>query len=433
MLAKLSSKLIVFGVALTLIVVTVVIVWVNVSKEWNKENEPDPKDHFTINYNKDDGTFFGFDRSKINSITFGRPGDFIGYDNYDKKDITLTNSGNVYIYYSPEEIKDIHILGDTIYFPEYSTYILKGINKVSGLDKVDTSRVIVATSMFEDVKEFNGLELANWDVSNILNMNKMFSNTNIKELKIESWKTDSLQAIEYMFRNSNIEKHDLEKFNVSNVTKAINTFEGFKTENLDVSTWNLSQVKDLTRFFYNADLTTLKFEGFKTTNAISMREMFRGVKTLQKVELSRLITVKLEDASGMFADSSMTDVGNLIYWQTDSLKDMSYMFLDCSILSLDVSGWTPFSVTNMSGAFSSASFTKLDVRGRDFSSVESANGVFENVTLSEIDLTGWKFPSNAQVANFVDYRKHTIVCGSQEEKTFWNSFKNLENVLVIIR
>ena len=79
-------------------------------------------------------------------------------------------------------------------------------------------------------------------------------------------------------------------------------------------------------------------------------------------------------------------------WDTSMVKDMSYMFSNCSNLtSLDLSSWDTSKVTNMSCIFNNCSnLTSLNVAGWIVTKLPNTIHLFSNCTnLKSLDLSSW--------------------------------------------
>ena len=158
---------------------------------------------------------------------------------------------------------------------------------------------------------FTNLILKDVDISNVTDMNYMFS---------ECWSLTFL---------------DVSKFDTSNVTNMTAMFYNCSSlTSLNVSGWNTSNVTDMSSIFGNCSaLTSLDLSGWNTSNVIYMNDMFYSCSALTSLDLSG--------------------------WNTSNVTDMYYMFYDCSALtSLDLSGWDTSNVTDMNGMFINCSSLK---------------------------------------------------------------------------
>ena len=108
--------------------------------------------------------------------------------------------------------------------------------------------------IFNDMN-FKYIDISDWDVSNVTNMNGMFFMC--KELKsvgdISKWNVSKVTDMNSMFNGCNELEFigDISKWNVSNVTNMGHMFNSCNNFNQDISNWNVSKVMFKYRMFYN--------------------------------------------------------------------------------------------------------------------------------------------------------------------------------------
>ena len=108
--------------------------------------------------------------------------------------------------------------------------------------------------IFNDMN-FKYIDISDWDVSNVTDMNGMFFMC--KELKsvgdISKWNVSKVTDMNSMFNGCNELEFigDISKWNVSNVTNMGHMFNSCNNFNQDISNWNVSKVMFKYRMFYN--------------------------------------------------------------------------------------------------------------------------------------------------------------------------------------
>ena len=122
------------------------------------------------------------------------------------------------------------------------------------VSNIDSFRDKLDMGIFNDMN-FKYIDISDWDVSNVTNMNGMFFMC--KELKsvgdISKWNVSKVTDMNSMFNGCNELEFigDISKWNVSNVTNMGHMFNNCNNFNQDISNWNVSKVMFKYRMFYN--------------------------------------------------------------------------------------------------------------------------------------------------------------------------------------
>lgn len=97
------------------------------------------------------------------------------------------------------------------------------------------------------------------------------------------------------------------------------------------------------------------------------------------------------DASGLF--SNFEDISGLEYLDTSKVTNMNSMFSDCSMKSIDLSGFDTHNVTGMTGMFyGSSSLENLDISSFDSGSLVDASFMFNGCeNLESINFGSFNF------------------------------------------
>ena len=270
--------------------------------------------------------------------------------------------------------------------------------------------------MFDNFKNLMQINFNNnFNTSNVINMNYMFSGC-IPLVNL-----------------------DLSNFNTSNVKRMNNMFNKCSSlTSLDFSSFNTSKVTNMDGMFYGcSSLTSLDLSNFNTSNVTSMFLMFYNCEKLKTLNLSSFDTSKVTSMKSMFFKCSSLanlDLGN---FNTSNVTDMSYMFSGCSSLtSLDLSSFNTLKVTGMSGMFfSCSSLATLDLSSFNTSNVINFNeysnsngGIFSGCSKlqTQINITNANTATYAKMFESAasDPSAHIIIGYKTDTETIANAMRD---------
>ena len=261
---------------------------------------------------------------------------------------------------------------------------LPKLTKITGLDKIDGSKVTNMANMFSYSTMFTNYEiLATIDTSNVSNMNNMFEGcihlTNLNALK---------------------------DFDTSGST---NMYEMFKecsglTSLAGLENWDTSNVANMSYMFKDcyglSDISALS--GFKTSKVSTTRAMFLNCSSIKKLDaLYSWNTENVNDMSEMFEGcSQLSDASGLSGWNTSIVSTMGRMFKDCRYLvSLSfLAGWNTSRLTDMTHMFDGCvSLIDISALGEiETSNVQNYYYMLNNVPLTKDQIQ--------EVANGLSFR-----------------------------
>ena len=192
------------------------------------------------------------------------------------------------------------------------------------LNFIDTSLITDMSERFKDLTIRN-IEIDQWDVSNVTNMNSMFA---------------------YCRK---FEGTGLEKWDVSNVRDMSSMFQECKNFNGDLSSWKLPKITSLYLTFHKcSNFIGIGLENWDVSNINDMSYAFSGCKSLN-CDLSSWDVSNVSHMQYAFKECESLDC-DLSSWATkvSRVLDMSYTFYKCKNLHCDLSGWklSKFAGTN---------------------------------------------------------------------------------------
>ncbi|MCO6495825.1 MAG: BspA family leucine-rich repeat surface protein [Bacteroidetes bacterium] len=160
------------------------------------------------------------------------------------------------------------------------------------------------------------------------------------------------------------------------------------------------------------------------TQVTTMNSMFRGCKNLKGIGANwNWNTNSVKNMSYLFVDNllfnqniggwNVSSVTNMTYmfnnaisfnqdignWDVSSVANMSYMFYDASSFDQNLKKWNTGNVTTMSSMFRGASKFNQDISKWNISNVTQLNGMFRDAVLFNCDLSTWDTKNVTTMAN----------------------------------
>ncbi len=276
----------------------------------------------------------------------------------------------IYIFFDNTDdagIMYFYTIANTIEMNPYSTnlfYKCEALVDISGIANWDTSNVKNMNGLFFGAKSLpDALAIRNWDTSNVVDMSYMFSGaTSLMFVDVSNWNTENVKNMSCMFQVGKSYAGDgqlkeiigLNNLDVSNVTDMTCMFYGAgQMTYYDIGDWNVTKVESFNHMFCdNHSLRSLDLSDWDVSSVKTICDMFDDCYELRTIgDVSRWNTASLIDASGWLNGAS-SFIGNnegildLSGWNTTHLKAAGEMFRDIKVHKIDLSGWTFDSITN---------------------------------------------------------------------------------------
>ena len=280
-------------------------------------------------------------------------------------------------------------------------------------------------SMFWWLSGLTGLDLSNFDTSDVTNMNFMFSwCENVEYLNLDNWDLSNISNYNmWGFKSGTplLKKISMRGWKIPEIfqDKMWRTWwwANNSLEEIDVTNWDLSGAKDLRWLFAGA--TSLKIikwlDTWDTSNIINMSEMFYQCYNLEEINVSNRNTSKVTNMYEMFRDCDKLEELDLSHFDVSNVTNLREMFQDCNKLKI------------------------LNLEGRNIGNITSwniGNIIHYCNNLEELNLSWWDFRNirwdNLFSNNLSSYQlaklKKLNMINTKFSWSMYSSFSGIPNV-----
>ena len=249
----------------------------------------------------------------------------------------------------------------------------------------------------------------NWNVSNLTNMDFLFSfgAKTWVQYDMEDWDVSKVTSMEKTFYGAGVFNSDIGKWNVSNVRNMRQMFYQVNYHfNRDLSSWDVGNVTDMTQMFYRARGFRHDLSNWNTTNA-DTTNMFQealwyephilnstfvadyaapATTFTSKTDLKNAIT-----AWGSDRITAQNTYGHISNWNVSAITDFEKIFegIGSKIFQEDLNNWDVGNVTTMYRAFWKLSKTSAHIESWNVSNVTTMYSMFYNCNYFSCDISGW--------------------------------------------
>ena len=263
------------------------------------------------------------------------------------------------------------------------------VGDVGTIDGVEYT--IVDNELFDNLN-VNDTDFTRIVTTLITNMSHKFSNVEDFNQDISSWDVSNVVNMERMFKFSGFNQ-DISYWDVSNVTNMLELFS-YTPFNGNIGNWNVSNVSDTTGMFkqtpFNQDLSS-----WDVSSVSEMSQMFSGSQFNQDIGNWDVSNVVYLD--GMFQGTPFNH--DISSWDVSNVELMIGMFV-MSDFNQNISSWDVSNVSNMTGMFYKSKFNQ-DIGSWDVSSVTGMNLMFKDTSFNQ-DLSDWNVSNVINCEEFSD-------------------------------
>ena len=172
---------------------------------------------------------------------------------------------------------------------------------------------------------------------------KILINKNSKLNKIKVETLIQLKSIIWERYHNNNSFIDLTDLDISELDDLSGVFARLnKVEIIDISGWHTSNVTFMEEMFRKCSKlkNIIGIENLDVSKLKIANSMFYMCENLVELDLTNWNPILLNSAWNMFSYcSNLKIIKNIENWQLPNIKDVSYMFYECTKLDVDLSNW----------------------------------------------------------------------------------------------
>lgn len=235
--------------------------------------------------------------------------------------------------------------------------------------------------LFSNFKTTTALDLSNWDISKLTNVEDMFTNCNISEINLSGWSFRNDISMKYFFGWAQVQKLDLSNWDISKITNMSYMFSNSYVVSIDglnhFDTSNVTSMEDM--FASSSKLTSLDLSSFNTSNVTTMTKIFYYCSGLTSLSVNHFDTREVTKMNQAFYGLIIESL-DLSNWDTSKVTNMYNMFFGCkNLITLDISNFDTSKVTDISGIVGNCNNLKTIIGELDLSkSNNSHTSMFQN-------------------------------------------------------
>ena len=227
-------------------------------------------------------------------------------------------------YLEPSQVKVNGIYNESC---KKTCYLDQDLNNVSIIfDKEIES----CENMFNGLIDVLEIDLSNFDISLVTNMNSMFKECkNLKKITFGNINTSKVENMNQLFyyctELTSINLSNLDTSSVSNMNSMFSHCESLLS--IDVTNFNTKKVENMCDLFAHCyKLTSINVSNFNTSKVKNMQGMFYGYLKLASLDLSNFNTSLVTNIQGMFAYSNSLIFINLYPFKIRTDANINFTF-----------------------------------------------------------------------------------------------------------
>ena len=329
---------------------------------------------------------------------------------------------------------------------------LKNLEKITGLEYLNTEKVTDMQKMFSNCKNLSSLDLSNFNTEKVTNMSGMFYYCNkLSSLDLSNFNTEKVTNMSGMFFGCSALTtiYASDNFKTDKVTVSSNMFggctnlKGYDSSKIDHTYANCSTTGYFTpgcayAEFDNATKTlTFRYKRVKPEGAYDLNVgdndpgWYAQRENIEKVVFDASFANARPTSCyrWFYKCTSLTEIEGIENLNTQNVENMRYMFTSCiKLKSLDVSKFNTANVTHMSNMFEDCEeLSSLDLSNFDTQNVKYMDKMFRNCnSLTSLDLSNF----DTQNLNFMSQMFHNCNSLTSLDVSNFNTQKVIEMSLM---
>ena len=237
----------------------------------------------------------------------------------------------------------------------------------------DVSRITDMSHLVEEqehkIPKDIQFDIGSWDVSNVMNMESMFSCFQVEDgdddcnpfeswfqnPRIGDWDVSKVTNMKCMFNGAFLFNQPIGDWDVSNVTNMQSMFRTFQDEdsfNQPIGDWDVSNVTNMNRMFEDARTFNQHIGKWNVSNVTNMEYMFSGACAFNQ-PLGTWNVSNVTNMKNMFCDARAFNQ-SIGTWNVSNVTNMKCMFTRAFSFNQPIDDWDVSNITNMERMFSEA-------------------------------------------------------------------------------
>ncbi|OCA70330.1 hypothetical protein BBH99_14480 [Chryseobacterium contaminans] len=208
------------------------------------------------------------------------------------------------------ELFEVSQWGDILWLQQFDQGFANCPNlNVTATDVPNLTQINNLSQMFLNCPSLIGnSSFANWNTSNITNMNSMFSKAKLFNQPIGTWNTAKVTDFRDMFSYASSFNQNISAWNTSSGTNFISMFQDAIAFNQPLNSWNTSNATNFRYMFSNAKSFNQPLNNWNTSKVVSFDQMFTNASSFNQ-PIGNWDVSKISGAYGfmMFNGASLFD------------------------------------------------------------------------------------------------------------------------------